>query len=415
MLAKKWIVRGVKAAGMLTPLMAQADFIEDSKFNVGLRNFYIDRDFKEHDPARSRIGSWTQGFDLRFTSGYTEGALQFGLDAAVQYAYRLDGGGGRGDDTIIPYSKSHGEQADDYGRASMTGKMRFSKTELKIGELRPTLPVVFLDDSRQLVTTYQGFMLESKEIDKLTLTGGRFTEIATRNSSNREKMYLMTGSGAVHRSDGLNFGGGTYALTPSLSATYFYAQLEDIYKQNYFGVTHNANLGNGFGLKTELRYYDNNEDGHALYGNIDNHTWGAMTTLKKNGHAFGVGYQRMLGDSAFPTLNGYVPMPYLVNWSRVAFLKPSEKSWQTRYDYDFAAIGLPGLKVMGRYFRGTGIERGDLSDSVESQRDYAISYVIQSGALKNLGFEFGSIDAKFRHANNYTENRLITTYTWKVW
>ena len=78
----------------LMPLAAQADFVEDSQMNLGLRNFYVDRDFKGDNPRTSRDGSWSQGFDLRFTSGYTQGQLAFGLDAAAQYAYRLDGGGG---------------------------------------------------------------------------------------------------------------------------------------------------------------------------------------------------------------------------------------------------------------------------------------------------------------------------------
>lgn len=59
----------------------------------------------------------------------------------------------------------------DYGRAALTGKVRYNKTELKIGELRPTLPVAYIDDSRQLITTYHGVQLESKEVDNLTLTG----------------------------------------------------------------------------------------------------------------------------------------------------------------------------------------------------------------------------------------------------
>lgn len=52
--------------------------------------------------------------------------------------------------------------------------------------------------------------------------------------------------------------------------------------------------------------------------------------MRKGGHGFGVGYQRMLGDSTFPTLNGFAPQPYLVNWSAVAFIKPNESSWQAR-------------------------------------------------------------------------------------
>nr|WP_313404570.1 OprD family porin [Pseudomonas sp.] len=424
MFQNNWLAGSMGAVGlmgMFASLSAQADFIDDRQVSLGLRNFYIDRDFKQHDAPKSRIGSWTQGFDFRAISGYTEGTVQFGLDVSAQYAYRLDGGGGRGPDTIIPYDDSKGEQVRDYGRAALTAKMRYSKTELKIGEHRPMLPVAFYDDSRQLITTYHGFLLESREVDKLTLTAGRFTEISSRESSNREKMYLFNGPDVQRRSDGLNFAGATYAFTPALSASYFYGQLEDIYQQQYLGGTYNADLGNGFGLKTDLRYFDNREDGKALYGDIDNRSYGVMTTLRKGAHAIGVGYQRMLGDSTFPTLNGYAPQPYLVNWSTVAFVKPNESSWQLRYDLDFAGYGVPGLKLMTRYLRGTGIDRGnnDLEQNVESERNIFLSYVVQSGPLKGVGFEWRNIDVKTRYGNgaasgaDYQENRLITSYTFK--
>ncbi|MFB4394935.1 MULTISPECIES: OprD family porin [unclassified Pseudomonas] len=421
---KNGLVGGVAAAGLMglfAPNFAHADFFDDRQVSLGLRNFYIDRDFKQSDAPKSRIGSWTQGFDFRAISGYTEGPVQFGLDVSAQYAYRLDGGGGRGPDTIIPYDDSKGEQVRDYGRAALTAKIRYSKTELKIGEHRPTLPVAFYDDSRQLITTYHGFLVESKEIDKLTLTAGRFNEISSRESSNREKMYLFNGPDIQRRSDGLNFGGATYAFTPSLSATYFYGELEDIYQQQYLGGTYNADLGGGYGLKTDLRYFDNRKDGKALYGDIDNSSYGVMTTLRKGAHAIGVGYQRMLGESTFPTLNGYAPQPYLVNWSTIAFVKPNESSWQLRYDLDFAPYGVPGLKLMTRYMRGTGIDRGNnaLDENVESERNIVLGYVIQSGPLKGVGLEWRNIDVKTRYGNgsasgaDYKENRLITTYTFK--
>ncbi len=416
MLQRTWWVRGVQTIGLCAPLLAQADIVDDSNLALGLRNFYIDRDFKGDNPARSRVGSWTQGFDLRFASGYSDGPLQFGVDANVQYAIRLDGGGGRGDDTIIPYSVSRQAQPDDYGRGGLTFKMRYSKTELKIGELRPILPVVVIDDSRQLTTTYRGGLLESKEIDGLTLHAGRLTEFGARNSSNYEKLYLQTGSGVVRGSDGMNLAGGSYVFNKAWTASYYYAQVEDIYQQHYLGVTNLTDLGAGYGLKTDLRYFNNNEDGDALYGDIDNRSYGIMTTLRKGAHAFGVGYQRMLGDSNFPTLGGYVPQPYLVNWSRVAFIKPNEKSWQARYDYDFAGMGIPGLKFMTRYLKGTSIDRGDtLSEAAESERNLVLSYVVQSGPLQGLGFEAGNVVAKFSHGNDWVENRLVTMYTWKFW
>lgn len=76
---------------------------------------------------------------------------------------------------------------------------------------------------------------------------------------------------------------------------------------------------------------------------------------------------------------------------------------------------MPGLKLMTRYISGTGIDRGALSDNSESERNVYLSYVIQEGPLKNLGVELRNINVKFRHGNDYGENRLITTYTWKFW
>lgn len=412
------LVVGIYAASPFSNVYAA--FLDDTQVSLGMRNAYIDRDFHQSDAPKSRVGSWSQGFDLRVVSGYTDGPLKFGLDVDSQWAYRLDGGGGRGPDSVLPYHASSGSQARDYGRTGVTAKARFSKTDIKIGELRPMLPVAYIDDSRQLVTTYQGALVESKEIDGLSLTAGRITQIASRESSNKEKIYLMVGSGRVARSDGLNFAGGTYELSPSLSATYFHGQLEDIYKQNYFGLAHVLSLGDGYSLKTDLRYYHNTEDGAALYGDIDNQAYGAMTALKKGGHTFTVGYQRMLGDDGFPVFNGYAPQPFLVNWSTLGFFKPNESSWQARYDYDFAASGLPGLRLMTRYMRGTGIDRGgDLDKNVESEMNLVINYVIQSGPLAGLGFEWRHIDVKTRYGSatlagaDYDENRILTTYTYK--
>lgn len=394
---------------------AHADILEDSHLSLGLRNFYLDRDFKQSDAPKSQVGSWSQGFDLGFKSGYTEGPVQFGLDASGQYAYRLDGGGGRGPDTVLPYDSSSGKPVTDYGRAGVTAKVKFAKTEVRIGEHRPTLPVAYTDDSRQLVTTFEGATVESKDFDGWTLNAGRFWSIATRESSNREDIYLF-GDTPKQSSDGLNFAGARYDFSPALNVTYYVGQLEDIYRQHYLGAAYTAQLGDGYSLKNDVRYYNTQEEGAKLSGNLDNTSLGLMTALRKNAHTFTVGYQRMSGDDAFPLLNGYAPQPYLVNWSSVAFYKASERSWQLRYDYDFVAMGVPGLKFMTRYLRGTDIDRGaGQENNVESERNIYLSYVVQSGALQGLGFDARNIKVKTHYGADFIENRFITTYTWKFW
>ncbi|WP_296247348.1 OprD family porin [Pseudomonas sp. UBA4194] len=390
---------------------AQADLLDDSHLNLGLRNFWVDRDFKQDNAPRSRTGSWSQGFDLQFQSGYTDGPVQFGLDVGGQLAYRLDGSQARSPDGVLPV-QTDGTPVKDYSRANATAKIRYSKTELRIGEQRPNLPVASYDPTRQLLTTYQGALLESKELKDLTLTAGRFWSIAGRESSNTEELYLW-GDSPKSSSDGLNFAGAAYNLTPKLTGTYFFGQLEDIYRQHYLGLAYKTPLGAGYALKTDVRYFNNKEEGRALSGRVDNRTYGAMFSLLKGGHTLGVGYQRMLGQDVFPTFNSYAPAPYLINWSALGFVKPGERSWQVRYDYDFAALGVPGLKWMARWMEGNDINLG--VQSHETERTSILSYVVQQGPLKGVGASWMNIGVNTRDSTQYEENRLILTYTLAIW
>lgn len=404
----KWM--GLMGVGVM-PAVGHADYLDDSHLQLDLKNFFLDRNYTKNAAAVADEGSWSQGFDLQFTSGYTEGPLQFGLDFNAQYALKLDG---HGDDGSLPM-KADGNPADDYSRAGATAKMRYSKTELRVGDMRPRLPVAWDDDSRQLDTIYQGAVFESHDIDHLMLTGGRFWSTVTRESSNHEKIYKYRTSDALD-SDGLNFIGGTYSVTPKLDLTYFYGQVENIYQQHYAGLNFTQPLGAGYTLRTDLRYFNNNEDGQAIDGAIDNRTYGALFTLLKGPHTFGLSYQRVLGNSVFPTLNGYIPQPYLVHWNNVPFILPQERSWGARYEYDFTAMGIPGLIFATSYTRGTDIDRGsDLANGTESERDFRVAYTLQSGPLKGLSFDYRNIDVKSKYVSDWDENRLITSYTWKFW
>ena len=397
---------------LMTPMIAAADVVDDSHLSVNFRNLYLNRDFTNQNAPFSKVGNWSQGFDLQFRSGYTDTPLAVGLDINAQYALRLDA---QGNDGSLPYSVADHKAADDYGRAGATLKLKYAKTEVKIGDQKPNYPVASNDPSRQLDTIYQGAVFESRDIENLQLVGGRFWSIVTRQSSNHEKLYRWGTSDSLD-SDGLDFLGGTYSLTPNLQVTYFNGVLHDIYQQQYGGLKHRWNMGNDYVLKTDLGYFDNKDDGAARSGKVDNQAYSALVSVEKSGHTVGVSYQRMLGDTVFPTLNGYVPQPYLPNWAGLPFIRPQERSWSARYGYDFATVGMPGLKLFTRYIKGTDINRGGrLADDQETERDVWISYVVQSGALKGLSFDLKNIEAKQKFGSDYTENRLVTSYTWAIW
>ncbi len=423
------IARGVAlatlGATLAIPTMVQAAFIEDTKAGLELRNFYFNRDYRE-DSGQSKQEEWAQGFLLRVESGYTEGTVGFGVDALGLLGVKLDSGAGRdgGGTQLLPADGN--SAADDYSELGLTAKAKVSNTVLKVGTMQFKNPAVANSDSRLLPALMQGANIVSKEIDGLTLDVGYANRNNLRASSDNQLLSLngattgantrnirLTG-GAANESDDFRFAGATYQFNKNLTGSYYYSQLEDLYKQNAFNLIHVLPISEGQSLKTDLRYARSKDDGSS---NVDNKSFGAMVTYSLSGHSFGLGYQKMSGDTGFAYLGGNVD-PYLVNFIQVNdFANADEKSWQARYDYNFAAMGIPGLTFMTRYVTGDNFDRVTGADAgtegKEWERNTDIAYTFQTGALKNLNVKWRNATSRnnYSRGTNIDENRLIVSYT----
>ncbi|MDO6804082.1 OprD family outer membrane porin, partial [Wenyingzhuangia sp. 1_MG-2023] len=243
--------------GLALPTTALADFVADSTVKLDLKNFYLTRSY---DTDADDVGSWSQSGDLQFTSGYTDTTIQVGLDASSQLAYIMSADG---DDGSVPIH-ADGEAPDTYGRTGATFKAKYSKSELTIGDHRPHLPIAWDYTSRQLDTIYEGAMLQSREIDGLTLTAGRYWSVVTRESSDKEGMSIFFGNDE-ERSDGLDFFGASYDVNKALNVTYFLGTLNDYYKQQYAGLTYKTRFGD-VGSRTDVRLFRVSDDGEARNG-----------------------------------------------------------------------------------------------------------------------------------------------------
>src|SRR3990167_7309079 len=127
-------------------------------------------------------------------------------------------------------------------------------------------------DIRLLPPSYQGLNVTSSEIAGLTLQAGHLNSTSLRNEAGDDKMLAMLGHlpqrGAV--SDAFNYAGGDYTFNATRStASAWYGQLEDIYNQRFLGLKHSQPLGT-WTLGANLGYYDAQEDGSRLLGDIDN-------------------------------------------------------------------------------------------------------------------------------------------------
>jgi hypothetical protein len=400
--------------------VAQADLLNDSHLTLDLRNFYMNRDYREsglpdtprHDgKSQSKAEDWTQGFILRMKSGFTDGSVGFGLDALGLAAFKLDAGGGTSGTGALPRNAVTGKSADESSFLGLTGKVKVANTLLTVGTHEPVLPVLFRNDTRLLPQTYEGAQIVSTDIANLTFTGGQFRATHQRDSTDYEDltMYSDGATGGV-TTDRFNYAGISYDFTPQLKATAYRSELKDNYSQNVANLIYTLPLTSTTKLKSDLRYFGSDSEGHT---NVDNRYLGAMFTLSNSGHSLGVAYQNQDGKTGLPFL--LVADPWaLNNGTYFHFVRAAEDSWQLRYDYDFAAAGLPGLTFMSRYMRGDDFTiRG--VNAKEWERDMDLGYVIQSGPLSGVGVRWRNVTYRGSETTDIDENRVLITYTFKFW
>ncbi|MFJ1572079.1 OprD family porin [Pseudomonas sp. NPDC088322] len=392
------------AFGALPQVSYAAGFMEDAKATLGLRNFYINRNFVDPANPQSKAEEWTQSFILDARSGFTEGPIGFGVDVLGMWSVKLDGGGGTYGTGLLP-RHDDGRPADDYGRLAVAGKARISKTELKIGEWMPVLPILRSDDGRSLPQTFRGGQVTSNEIAGLTLYGGQFRGNSPRNDASMDDMIY---GGAA--SDRFNFVGGEYKFNQDRTLFGLWnAVLKDVYQQQYLQVSHSQPVGS-WTLGANLGYFQGEDDGAKRAGELDNKTYSGMFSAKVGGNTFYVGLQKVSGDT-WMRVNGTSGGTLANDSYNASFDNANERSWQARHDFNFTTVGVPGLTLMNRYISGREVHSGAVTDGKEWVRESELAYVIQSGTFKDLSIKWrNSTIRRDFSSNEFDENRLIFNY-----
>ncbi len=413
---------GSLAIALSIPMAAQAAFIEDSKASLELRNFYMNRDFRNAPSgSQSKAEEWAQGFLLRYESGFTEGTVGVGVDAYGFSGFKLDSGGGTSGTGLLLPKNHKGKVPSSYGSIGGTFKARLSENTLKAGTLMPKTPTVSSGDGRLIPQTFTGVHINSQEIENLTANIGRLGRMKQRNSTNDAPILLNGFSGNQGKrknkstrsnpteTSKFDFAGVNYNWGDTgLSTGYNFANFDGAYKQHIVNGVYTLAIDDNQSLKADLRYAKTSEDAKS---GIDNKAISSMLTYSLGHSSFGLGYQKMSGDTGY----AYIELtdPFLTNYVQIRdFAATDEKSWQARYDYNFAGLGIPGLNLMTRYIRGNNIYMGaGQSRGKEWERDTDISYVIQEGPLKNLGIKWRNATLRSDLSGKIDENRLIVNYT----
>ncbi|EJM40258.1 outer membrane porin, OprD family [Pseudomonas sp. GM33] len=430
------------AVGVVAQQAGAAGFLEDSKASISSRTMYYNNDNREGGADQRESA---EGLKFDYLSGFTQGTVGFGIDAQALLGIHLDGGKGHHPDnnTFFP-SDSDGSAVSEWSRAAANVKARFSKTEAHLGgALAPNLPILVANDSRLLPQTFDGGTITSKEIDNVTFNAGQLEHSAGRASSNSTGLAV---AGGTEGSNKFYYGGADWKVTKDLTLQYYHSNLKDYYKQDFLGLIHVLPISANQSFKTDIRYFDsssdgrngdpgfrfNNNNGFAKNpGEVDNKTWSAMFTYTLGGNAFLLGHQRVSDDGGFvylnqgnvvdgngrPEGNGGASF-YLFTDSMInGFVRAGENTTFGQYSYDFAALGVPGLKTSIAYLHGDDIKAtsGSGPDSSEWERDMRIDYTIQQGALKGFGVTLRNGVYRGSEVSNnpdVDQTRVIFNYTY---
>nr|WP_223537245.1 OprD family porin [Pseudomonas sp. GL-B-16] len=401
--------------------MASADFLTDSKAQLQLKNFYFSRDFRDGYPSQSRRAEWAQGFQLNLKSGYTQGPVGFGVDAVGMLGVKLDSSPARAGTGILTRGE-HGA-GDNYSKLLVTAKAKFNETELRVGGLSPVLPLLLSNNTRLFDQYFNGAQITSKDLDNFTFHFGRVDRTKLRDSSSFDALTTVDQSGAYSAtatSDGYTYGGVDYKVTPNLQLSAHASELQDFYSRQFLGLTYSMPVGPGKAF-TDLRFFRAKQIGQEKLGEVDNRVVSTNFGYQVAGHTFSGGYQKISGATAYAYVGG--TGTYLFSEQTTStFSAQNERVWHARYDYDFAALGIPGLKFNVRYVKGDEVDPEHLAnrkgrmlqatggEGREWERTTDISYVIQSGPLKNFGMRWRNGTNRSNYADGADENRVILTY-----
>ncbi|WP_426117035.1 OprD family porin [Pseudomonas sp. DSP3-2-2] len=382
-------------------------FFKDSTTQVVARNFYFNRDFRNAaSNAQSYREEWAQGFIGTFTSGFTPGTVGFGVDAIGLYGMKLDSSSDRIGSGLLPSSGNHvagvDHAADDYSRAAGAVKIKISKTVLKYGQQTLNLPVYSTGDSRLLPETTEGFYLSSKEIDNLRVDVAHLTSLSVYNQSAHN-------AGGMTKADVL---GATYNFTPNLTGALYASDVEDLWKKKYAGLSWVKPIDAKQTFSTDFRFYNQKSTGAENGGDIDSNSFSIKGAYAYGSHKVTLAYQAITGKNGYVFYTDGGNTDYMANYVQYAeFTREDERSWQARYDFNFAAFGVPGLDVFARYIKGNNISLASgASNQNEWERDLEAAYVIQSGPMKNLSFRVRQATYRNSFNGDIDDVRFITQY-----
>lgn len=440
-------------------------FIEDSSLNIISRTMYMNSNARHGGfyslggygkRAKDRGQAEDFGTSLIgiYQSGFTQGTVGFGVDVTAMGTYNLDRGRGRnagGNNVLFSSDGRSGRGQDSISKVAPAVKLRFSKTELKYGQMMVDTPVFSTKaiDDKLLPEDATGFFLTSQDVNNLTVNAGYFTALRGQAYSRQDSIVMDSAFSDYGKTlERVYFAGLEYKFNDNFSGKLYASRNKDFWRKYYTNLNYNYNFNDDNAIELDFNWYNTKSIGKGYADElrtdgsnrrINSDLWSLSAAYTYKAHTLTLAYQRNSGTAGL----GGVSLPYSVDGGGAIAVKNSvqysdfnfenQHSWQIRYDLDFADYGIPGLTFATAYVKGsnaTNENKGYRHSGKSWERDIELIYTVQEGKAKDLSFilrhaqyrsNFGgstdySVNGKHNAygRDNIDELRLIVQYPFSI-
>lgn len=365
-------------------------FFRDSIFSLEPRFYY-----RSVDDEEGRHEALAGGGGLILTSGWWRDTLQLGIGGYTTQP--LATGADPGGTGLL---RPNGDGFSVLGQA--WGKLHVGVATTTLFRQEMELPFINGDDTRMIPNTFEAYRLDIKPSDVFRCGVAYVTREKSKTSAEFRPMSEVAGVPGVDR--GTSIAG---FLLGTKDAAYIGGVNEltwDLLNIAYVEAGKTWRLPEDFEMRGQVQFIDQRSVGEELLGSFATQLYGAsltasygsaVLTLAFTGTTDGLKILRQFGG--VPAFNSVIISD---------FAGAGENSWRVGLSYDFARIGLAGVKGFVNYVHG------ELrANQHEDEIDATVDYRIDRGPLKNLWL-------RLRYAHNLLSNqpatedyRVIVNYT----
>lgn len=385
-------------------------FIRDSSMRLDNRTYWFD----EHDFGYSTPKAFTTGGSISLESGYLADFFQ--LRSVLYTTQPLYANAAAGRSLNLSWD---GNQITTLGQ--LNGRIRFAGQQVTVGRQIVRTPYVNPYDSRMIPITFEGIVLvpdDQGPDQTVDYIASYLTRYKPRNQANfipfseglgvpQDEGVLITG--ASYHKNGFNIGGTNYWIADTLNTAYG--------EIDYLLPFGEGNGGRGPQLRVGANILDQRTVGASMIAGAPYETYQASARFVASYRGLVLeGAVSKTGDEA----SIQKPFGYSASYAGMLvtnFEQAGVDAFLLSLSYDFARLGLDGVKIKAAFGKGWGIEdpvtNGDFSN--QQELDLRFVYEPPRGALQGLRVEVEYIDwTVFDDAlpsDELTQFRTIVNYT----